>query len=766
MPRRSRFELLLDTTPRASRNPRHSQVITPAKEGDDSAEEKTPDEVGMDSQPSFAQSEASFAQSQASAEVSAETSADTLGNLSSSQDCLEEYPHNEDNTELPDSQETYVDLMDDGDTYDDDAQFLFETAVENETNKDMTETEPVLGSTNRLVNVDTIHEMISTKCVCRQCYLSGRGVGKITVSEITYGLATTVYVSCKDCPATEKERTFRAVPAVIGQEKSGKTVTKSRYFTQPPRFGQYVINHSMVLLMQQLGIGLEGLCSILAHVGITCTTGNYEKWKRIHDSIGEKQQNLAAKCVEENRLQEIKASELANIPKMVDPSGFERQGIVVTQDAGWTKRASGRSYTSPNGHYFQVGAHSGKIVGYNAYSTLCKTCAITKDGMPPPHRCGKNYEGNAKSMEAAASVKLTLDFFNKTTPWTGHLKNPLPPAFIHTTVMDDDSTTASNLSVSLQARLEKENQERMANNEKELKRHETTWWPWKLYGQNKTKTYLQDRGKLPLHVLPPVCFWADPGHRTKVLGKHLYEEKAKKESKIGKDIVDRLKRNFGYGVRQGVKGPRNLFKTVIRAGFDHEFDIHTHCDDAWCKAVNKPADDPVRKKYWKRDDFPDEYERLSKKYDEFLSEERLTEMYHRWDTQKNESLNKMVARTCPKDMVFCQTMQFSDRVAWIVCIDSLGDEEALLQLFNMLQIHVALPELTAFYQTKRKRRLYWKNRRHDLDLKRKRKEDQKILWRRDDIADKRSKMNGQTYGTGIALQTITETEEQATATQR
>lgn len=126
--------------------------------------------------------------------------------------------------------------------------------------------------------------MISTKCVCQHCVSSGRGPGKMAVYKITYGLATTVYLSCLSCPLGDERKTIRAVP----ETKEGTPKREDVAFSdnQPPTFGNYTINYNMVLLMQSLGIGLDGLKSILAHLGIAHDTGKYAKWKKLQDTVG------------------------------------------------------------------------------------------------------------------------------------------------------------------------------------------------------------------------------------------------------------------------------------------------------------------------------------------------------------------------------------------------------------------------------------------------------------------------------------------------
>lgn len=636
---------------------------------------------------------------------------------------------------------------------------------EQDVGENVMEDDDLRGATNRLVNMDNIRNLIQRKCVCKGCVASGRGNGKLSVYEVTYGLATTVYLTCATCPFGEEERTIRCIPGSSVPTLDGISIDQKG--RPPPAFGDYVVNNNAVLMMQNLGIGLEGLRSVLAHLGISHTVGNYSKWKKLQDAIGEIQQELAKECVKGNRIEEIKVSKAVDFHKTTDGDGTVRQGLVSCQDAAWTKRASGTSFSSPNGHYTMFGGFTGKIIGYNCYSKICKTCAIYKnkksdDGYiipPPEHRCPLNYEGSAKSMEAAAAVKLTKEIYDETTNLyvdsvdaSGNTVKENLAAYINTTIMDDDSTTTANLQLSLQERLDSENAERKRRNEAPITKGKTTWWPYKLTGKNQQRVYVPDHGKLPRRMLGPAFFWADPSHRTKVLGKHLYTEfdKKKNKFKIDKTILDRLKRNFGYGLKQSVLLPRDEFYDNLRAGIDHEFDDHSRCGD-WCTKKNLPPDHPERRNHWKKTDYAEDFERLSNIYDSFLTEERLTQMYHTWNTQKAESINRAITATCPKDMVFCQTMQFADRVSWVVVRDSIGGQEGILRLYEMRKLGVPWPETAAFYGFRDTRRSYWRANRMKVEVKKKRKADQKEKWRRDSVADQRAKRLGQSYGAGIGF---------------
>ena len=105
--------------------------------------------------------------------------------------------------------------------------------------------------------------------------------------------------------------------------------------------------------------------------------------------------------------------------------------------------------------------------------------------------------------------------------------------------------------------------------------------------KNKEWRQKNDSGRLPIQVEPP-RFLADPNHRKKVVGKHLYAlaKLAKKLSKVDKALASRLKDCHGTFLKQ-VRGM--CFETekedIMRrskAPLEHTFNNHEFCNSSWC----------------------------------------------------------------------------------------------------------------------------------------------------------------------------------------
>ncbi|XP_071581489.1 uncharacterized protein [Temnothorax nylanderi] len=106
--------------------------------------------------------------------------------------------------------------------------------------------------------------------------------------------------------------------------------------------------------------------------------------------------------------------------------------IIVSYDAGWQKKGSGRLYNSLTGHGTAIGYYSGKVI---AYGTRVKRCISCERKPSKAHDCRLNFEGSAKSMEADIALEIFLKNKNFDTV---NVK-------LGTLIGDDDSSTIARL---------------------------------------------------------------------------------------------------------------------------------------------------------------------------------------------------------------------------------------------------------------------------------------------------------------------------------
>jgi hypothetical protein len=144
---------------------------------------------------------------------------------------------------------------------------------------------------------------------------------------------------------------------------------------------KYIVNYYAVLMMQRLGMSLEGLAMMLAFLGLGPGVGGTEKWKDIQEAVGAAQQEvcedvLAANTEKEMALtlsdaekkvnewadtteegktadDEAKRVKLQEFVEYVDgQDGQPRLGLTAAMDGVWEKRSSGHNYNSRTGHNF------------------------------------------------------------------------------------------------------------------------------------------------------------------------------------------------------------------------------------------------------------------------------------------------------------------------------------------------------------------------------------------------------------------------------
>jgi len=187
-----------------------------------------------------------------------------------------------------------------------------------------------------------------------------------------------------------------------------------------------------------------------------------------------------------------------------------------------------------------------------------------------------------------------------------------------------------------------------------------------------------------LEELPPRTNLADPNHRTKVLGKHLYfltTQRKDSGRRITKPMAEPLKLHFGKALYQNQKTNPDQLENGLRATLEHEFGNHQCCCEGWCRFL-RAKDEETRvllsQRWMKKQDDSLLYNKLRSIYDDFLTPEQIKQMYHDFDTQKNESMNNKIARMCPKHSTMSKTMVLSDRVSWVVIEDSIGGAQGVI----------------------------------------------------------------------------------------
>ena len=201
---------------------------------------------------------------------------------------------------------------------------------------------------------------------------------------------------------------------------------------------------------------------------------------------------------------------------MIDCNGVTHQGITASINMGSQKHSSGRWHDSPSGHSFMVGAHTKRMIAKHMMSKLCHECedcgkVCNSTNLPmaeenrPTHSCPRNWKRHSKSMEVAAAVISTQEFFHTTKEMGEQCTS-----FIITTISDKDTTAWANVQTSLDQVLAKEKVAHTAKGEEVWDEKDCPWWPM---DNSKCKHIKTDHGKLPTNVLPPRIWLAGPNNK-------------------------------------------------------------------------------------------------------------------------------------------------------------------------------------------------------------------------------------------------------------
>ena len=200
---------------------------------------------------------------------------------------------------------------------------------------------------------------------------------------------------------------------------------------------------------------------------------------------------------------------------------------------GWPTKGCGLNFNSNTGFAAYCGGYTKKVLMSRILCRMCRICEIAKRRNTPPnkHDCIQNYptNGPSKSMEACAILDMVT-------------KSPTEAGFVmHWIVSDDDSVMRAHC-------------------------------------KYRRSTNKKDKGKLPLWIKEPE-FKADPGHRKKTVAKKFYAlaNSTVDVSRVTSDMAKRLKKNWGYMIRQGkMMNDVDKYKDSAKAVLQHMYNTHQY----------------------------------------------------------------------------------------------------------------------------------------------------------------------------------------------
>ena len=260
----------------------------------------------------------------------------------------------------------------------------------------------------------------------------------------------------------------------------------------------YDINKQSVLMAHQMGSSWFSTSKAFSTLGT-----NYfgqQAFEYTEEIVGQAITIVANQSMKDALKEEIKLSTEAGDGTYTTVEYGNMPALMMSTDAAWQRRSSGRRYDSASGVIHFIGVRSGKVCDTEININRCQVCSRVqaykdkkvkakakkkqsnvqkykaKLKQIKPHRCMQNFWGNSKAMESNSIVKMVRNFPEKRN------------AYVRVLIMDDDATTPSHL---------------------------------------KEDTGPKSKGTLP-KSLAGIEVLADPSHRKRVVGGTYYKLSRKK----------------------------------------------------------------------------------------------------------------------------------------------------------------------------------------------------------------------------------------------
>ena len=226
------------------------------------------------------------------------------------------------------------------------------------------------------------------------------------------------------------------------------------------------------------------------------------------------------------------------------------------------------------------------------------------------------------------------------------------------------------------------------------------------------------------------------------------------DCKANKVDILRLSKYYGYFLRKNkYLTDFEEYKKRAKAPLEHLFNCHDFCSTEWCP-VKKHPDKDYNHKYRCKKKNHILYEQLKEIFDTFNTDEKLKQMFHPFDTQKNEGLNTAVLYGAPKHKNYSTTMSLASRVATRSALNSVGYVKFFGEVFEELGIDPGRNTLKSWESVDKEmecHRLYLAKTTTKSNRVKKQNEEIKRSYREDQADQKK----GITYKSGIAFDNTT-----------
>ena len=150
----------------------------------------------------------------------------------------------------------------------------------------------------------------------------------------------------------------------------------------------------------------------------------------------------------------------------------------------------------------------------------------------------------------------------------------------------------------------------------------------------------------------------------------------------------RLKRNGSLAVYNNRESAESIpiYRNIIMSVVEHHFNNHNDCGD-WCPFLQCNGDEEKQSKLlYRSKNNPEDYSiylDVKGVFQKYTTDKYLSNIYHCWDTNLNESFHKFVTKFLRKDSFYCESISAKSRIYVAAAIFNEGYVGYYSELFDL-----------------------------------------------------------------------------------
>ena len=149
-------------------------------------------------------------------------------------------------------------------------------------------------------------------------------------------------------------------------------------------------------------------------------------------------------------------------------------------------------------------------------------------------------------------------------------------------------------------------------------------------------------------------------------------------------------KRLGYMIKKNREKTTEELSEASKVPLEHMFNSHDNCNAGWCfktraSEEGKTYNERDNKFRCKQND-NQLYNILKKNLFPFQTDKALKESLHMFDTQKNESMNNVIAYVAPKNKTMAHSMSLNNKISCVVGISILRFKTYWKRVFTLMEI--------------------------------------------------------------------------------